>query len=68
MELDFWMNKIGDRTQSYRVEKVCCSKCFIVSVMSFHLYFDKQVHKKLKKKARKQKKIKRLNFAESNAH
>ena len=59
----------------HRVEEVCCSKCFIVSVMSFHLYFDKQVHKKLKKKQKqkqkklsKPKKIKSLNFAESNAH
>ena len=60
----------------HRVEEVCCSKCFIVSVMSFHLYFDKQVHKKLKKKKlskqkkkkRKRKTIKSLNFAESNVH
>ena len=28
--------------------------------MSFHLYFDKQVHKKLKKKISKQKKKKKL--------
>ena len=33
----------------HRVEKVCCSKCFIVSVMSFLVHFDKQVHKKLEK-------------------
>ena len=49
------------------VEEVCCSKCFIVSVMSFHLYFDKQVHKTTAKKLSK-KKIKSWNFAESNAH
>ena len=37
--------------------------------MSFHVYFDKQVHKKkLEKKISKQKKKKSLNFAESNAH
>ena len=40
----------------HRVEEVCCTKCFIVSVMSFHVYFDKQVHKKLGKKLSKQKK------------
>ena len=34
--------------------------------MSVHVYFDKQVHKKWKKKM--EKKIKSLNFAESNAH
>ena len=33
----------------HRVEEVCCTKCFIVSVMSFHVYFDKQAHKKLEK-------------------
>ena len=49
--------------------EVCCLKCFIVSVISFHVYFDKQVHKKTEKKKNKQaKKIKTLNFAESNAH
>ena len=49
MELDFWMNNfMQDNKTEHRVEEVCCSKCFIVSVMSFHLYFDKQVHKKLK--------------------
>ena len=36
--------------------------------MYFHVYFDKQVHKRLEKKLNKQKKIERLNFAESNAH
>ena len=37
--------------------------------MSFHVYFDKQVHKKLKKKnSASKKKIESLNFAESNAH
>ena len=42
----------------HRVEEVCCSKCFIVSIMSFHVYFDKQVHKKTEqKKLSKQKKI-----------
>ena len=33
----------------HRVEEVCCSKCFIVSVISFLVYFDKQIHKKLEK-------------------
>ena len=37
-------------TRQNRVEEVCCSKCFIVSVISFLVYFDKQVHKKKKKK------------------
>ena len=37
----------------HRVEEVCCTKCFIVSVMFFHVYFNKQVHYKLEKKARK---------------
>ena len=40
MELDFWMNKIQDK-----------------SIMSFHVYFEKQVHKKSEKK-NKQKKLK----------
>ena len=40
---------------------------FIVSVISFLVYFDKQVHKKTGKK-KQAKKIKTLNFAESNAH
>ena len=37
-----------DTRQNTRVEEVCCTKCFIVSVVSFHvgLYIDKQVHKK----------------------
>ena len=39
----------------HRVEEVCCSKCFIVFVISFLVYFDKKVHKKLKKKISKQK-------------
>ena len=43
------------------------------SVVSFHVYFDKQVHEKLERKSNKQKKKKKkkkksLNFAESNAH
>ena len=33
----------------HRAEEVCCIKCFIVSVMSLNVYFDKQVHKKLGK-------------------
>ena len=50
-------------TELKRVEEACCSKCFIVSVISFHVYFDKQVHKKLEKKPKqatkkKKKKIK----------
>ena len=68
MELDFWMNKIQDRTQ-----EVCCTKSFIVSVMSLHVYFDKQVHKKTGKKIKQAKKKKKkgnksLNFTESNVH
>ena len=49
---------------------VGCTRCFIVSFMSFHVYFDKQVHKKLgeKKTSKQKKKIKSLNFAESNVH
>ena len=50
-----------DTRQNTRVEEVCCTKCFIVSNMSFHVYFDKQVHKKLEK-------IESLNFAKSNMH
>ena len=42
--------------------------CYIVSVISFLVYFDKQVHKKLEKKIKQAKKIQTLNFAESNAH
>ena len=38
-ELDLWMNKIQDWTQSWRS----------ISVVSFYVYFDKQVHKKLEK-------------------
>ena len=74
VQYEIW-NLIFRRTRyktEHIVEEVCCSKCFIVSVVSFHLYFDKQVHKKkLNKKLskkKKRKKIKRLNFAESNAH
>ena len=40
----------------HKVKEVCCSKCFIVSVMSFHLYFDKQVHKKTEKRNKQAKK------------
>ena len=36
-----------------RVEDLCCTKYFIVSKMHFHVYFDKQVHKKLKKNKQK---------------
>ena len=64
MELDFGWTRY--KTE-HRVEEVCCSKCFIVSVISFLLYFEKQVHKKLEKKI-KQAKIQTMNFAESNAH
>ena len=42
----------------HRGEKVCCSKCFIVSFISFFVYFDKQVHEKLEKKLSKRKKFK----------
>ena len=66
MELDFGWTRY--KTE-HRVEEICCSKCFIVSVISFLVYFDKQVHKKTEKKKIKQaKKIQTLNFAESNAH
>ena len=37
---------IQDRAQSWRS---LLYKVFIVSVVSFHVYFDKQVHKKLEK-------------------
>ena len=42
----------------HRVDKVCCSKCFIVFFISFLVYFDKKVHKKLEKKLSKQKNAK----------
>ena len=45
-------------TRQNTVEEVCCTKCFIVSVMSSHVYFNKQVHYKLEKKLSKQKKLK----------
>ena len=57
----------------HRLEEICCSKCFVVSVIYFHVYFDKQVHKtkqnktKTNKKKKASKKIKSSNFAESNA-
>ena len=38
-----------DTRQNTRVAEVCCTKYSIVSVMSFHAYFDKQIHKKKKK-------------------
>ena len=38
-----------DTRQNTRVEEVCCSKCFIVSVISFLVFFDKQVIKNWKK-------------------
>ena len=57
MQHDFWMNKTGTRGR----------KCFIVSVISFLVYFDKQVKKKLGKN-KQAKNIQTLNFAESNAH
>ena len=46
-ELDFWMNKIQDRTQSWTslLFKVLHCVCHIFSFM-----FDKQVHKKTEKK------------------
>ena len=45
----------------HRVEEVCCSKCFIVFVISFLVYFDKKVHKKLKKKKKKIKQAKKIS-------
>ena len=47
-----------DTRQNTRVEEVCCSKCFIVSVIYFLVFFDMQVIKKWKKKSSKQKKFK----------
>ena len=58
-ELGFWMNKIQDRTQE--LKKSVVQSIYIVSVISFLVYFDKQVHKKKKlnkKKISKQKKFK----------
>ena len=52
MELDFWMNKIQDRTE---LKSVVQSVLFCL-VMSFHVNFDKQVHKKTEKKKIKQAK------------
>ena len=46
----------------HRVEEVCCSKCFIVFVISFLVYFDKKVHKKLKKEIKQAKNISNLGF------
>ena len=36
--------------------------------ISFLVYFDKKVHKKLKKKIKQAKKFQTLDFAESNTH
>ena len=36
--------------------------------ISFLVYFDKKVHKKLEKKIKQAKKFQTLDFAESNAH
>ena len=55
MELDFGWARY--KTE-HRVEQVCCSKCYIVSVISFLVYFDKQVRKRLEKKLSKPKKFK----------
>ena len=54
MELDFWMNKIQDRTQSWKslLFKVFHCVCHIFSCIFL------QVHKKLEKKLSKQKKFK----------
>ena len=43
-----------NKTES--LTKTSCSKCFIVSVISFLVYFDKQVHKKLEKNEASKKK------------
>ena len=56
-----------DTRQNTELKKSVVQSVFIVSVMSFHVYFDKQVNKKLRKKLSKRK-IDSLNFAESNAH
>ena len=45
-----------DTSQNTRVEKVCCTKCLIVSVTSFHVYFNNQVHYKLEEKIKQAKK------------
>ena len=45
-----WVLDEQDTRQNTRVEEVCCSKCFIVFVISFLVYFDKKVHKKNEKK------------------
>ena len=50
------MDDEQDTRQNTRVEEVCCTKCFIVSIVSFHIYFDKQVYKKLEKKLSQPKK------------
>ena len=55
MKYGTWFLDEQDTRQKQNTE-VCCSKCLIVSVKSFHLYFDKQVYKKLKKKKKKQAK------------
>ena len=39
-----------------------------MSVTSFLVYFDKQIHKKLEKKIKQAKNIQTLNFAELNVH
>ena len=49
MKYGTWFLNEQDTRQN-TVEVVCCSKCSIVSFISFHVYFDKQVHKNMKKK------------------
>ena len=56
MELDLFIGEQDRPTRQSTELKKFVVQCFIVSVMSFHVYFDKQVHKKTEKKISKQKK------------
>ena len=57
-----------DTRQNTELKKSVMQSVLLCLSLSFHVYFDKQVHKKTGKKLSKQKKIQSLNFAESNAH
>ena len=67
MELYLWMNKIQDRTQSWRslLFKVFYCVCHIFSCIFWQAC---KLIKKLEKKISKPERIKSLNFAESNMH
>ena len=56
-----------DTRHNTELKKSVVQTVFIVSVISFLVYFDKQVYKKLEKSKQKNPK-KNLYFAESNAH